>query len=64
MYDDDRTDTLPLDCPIKNITYITSTASDPQYCPVLILDSVIFRTAEEVEIDERVTRVRSGTSSS
>ena len=62
-YDEDKSNTLPLGSKLRDITYIANPGTSST-SPILVLDSVIFRSAEEVEIEERVIRVRRGTTSS
>lgn len=64
VFDEDRSEILPLDSKLRDLSYITGSGSGSNSSPVLVLESEIFRTAEEVEIEERVTRVRKGTGAS
>lgn len=60
VFDEDRSETFPLNKKLRDISYITGVETTP----ILYLDSPIFRSAQEVETDTKIDRIKKGTFSS
>ena len=61
VYDESREAPLPLAAKLADIPYLSRGSGAPQTTPTLVLESPIFRSAVEVEIDTKVDRIRKET---
>lgn len=58
VYDVHKEQQLPLDVKLRDIPYLSGGSGPLQTTPTLILESSIFRSAMEVDIDTKVDRIR------